>query len=146
MTKATTAKYLSAKELKITSRERKWLLRAERVLAKMESEQIISIRGDGEYQFDMGTAGAPIRGASCGTAGCIAGLANLLAQTSEGKQLFEICRRGNVEGHSDALQQLFFPLPRWNYSNITPKKAAAGVRKFLRTGKHSAWGTWEERE
>lgn len=131
-------KYLSTKALAITPRERKYLLQSEKILSKMEPEQIIQIKGYGKYQFDMVTAGLVLHKPGtleeCGTAGCIAGLANLLAKTQEKKPLFESCYAGRISGNSRALDRLFFPAGDF-YASIKPKQAAHSIRHFLLTGR-----------
>jgi|ERR1700733_14787860 len=137
------AKFKTAIELKITPRERKYLIQSAKILARMKPREIIDIRDDGKFQFRMWSAGQNLPGGE--TAGCIARLANLLAETKENAPLF--CWGGRIKGYSPVLSKLFFPLcasPGLDYATVTPKRAAYGIIHFLRTGKNLPLSEWKE--
>lgn len=141
------SKVLTAKQLQITPRERKYLIQSEKILAKQEPGQIVQIKDDGSFRFHMGTAGRRLLvGEECGTEGCIAGLAHLLCITQEGKPLFAACQGGTISGASDNLFKLFFPDRTGFLQSTKPKQAAFGIRHFLQTGKHLSLEEWKTGE
>lgn len=140
--RAKVLKYLTARQLGITSAERKWLIRAGEMLLTMKPGQTVKIEGDGLFQFDMSTAGKAV---TCGTAGCIAGLAHLLARTA-GEQLFKFCYGGIIKGESAVLNNLFYPKEdkfAGYYSSMTPAAAGKATLNFLRTGKSKFPRNWK---
>ncbi len=134
----------TAKALGITKDERKYLIKAERILSTMHRGQTVVIKGDGKFAFDMSTIIRPIGGGDtskgkipgtyeCGTAGCIAGLMNIMAGINK-KTLWG--RKGEIDSNcmSEPLLPLFFP-HEISHHSVTPKMAARVIRRFLDTGK-----------
>ncbi len=106
------------------------------------------IKGDGKFAFDMAVINRPIVGwyadedispgeipgtYECGTAGCIAGLMNIMAGINK-KILWG--NKGDIDSNcmSQPLLPLFFP-HEISHHSVTPKMAARVIRRFLDTGK-----------
>lgn len=137
--RAAKPKYLSARALGITPAERKWLIRAGEMLLTMKPGEDRQIEGAGFFRFNMANAGERT---NCGTAGCIAGLANLLAETA-GAKLYPVCRGALIEGHSAPLRKLFFPAHLdVIFSDMRPSSAGKATLHFLRTGRVEFEKNW----
>lgn len=145
-------KYLTASELQITENEREYLIRAHEILRDMDKGDIVPIPNDGTYLFNMNIEWEQNH-SECGTAGCIMGLCQLLAET-DGKNFavrnYIRNNRSIIQGYSQALQNLFFPdrknvtsaIGSYNphdiestpaYQDIPPKMAANAIYGFLTT-------------
>ncbi len=159
----------TAEELHITERERALLIRSRDILSKMEHHTPTQVQGDGTFIFDMGSVLRPLdpqevgidpfnRRASnahwetaantgstpgtyaCGTAGCIAGLMNLLAGLEPEGLLWPT---GTTDQSvDDPLYWLFYP-GTVHYEQVTPADAVVAINNFLETGDGAAsWAGW----
>ncbi len=162
----------TAEELQITERERAFLIRARDILDTMDYRKPTQIQGDGTYLFDMGTVLRPLDpseaqvnpideeaynnhlismgqpGATpgtyaCGSAGCIAGLMNLLAGLDPEGLLWPAYTAGRVAmDELHPFYSLFFP-GTVNYGRATPADAVMAINNFLETGDGQAsWAGW----
>jgi hypothetical protein len=134
-------KYKTAKQLKITSGERKWLIETMKVLKTVKTDEVKPINGF-DLQFDMNVVVKPIDGHFCGAAGCIKGWMGLLSFHA-GKQheldLGRNLKRGDLIGavddmeNSPVLEGLFYP-DGIDYDTVTSKVAAKAIGSFLTIG------------
>ncbi len=160
----------TAAELQITEREHAFLIRARDILTTMTYRMPAQVPGDGTFLFDMGTVLRPLSdtelgidimdsGAvdrhystlydpgptpgtyACGSAGCIAGLMNLLAGLEPEGLLWPRGSTGGLLPQSHPLYPLFFP-HRLDYRSVTPSDAAQAIDRFLTTGR-AEWA-WDD--
>ena len=162
----------TADELQITERERAYLILARDVLATMGHRKPTQIQGDGTFLFDMGTVLRPLDPGealvtpadeeaydsylvkmgspgdtpgtyACGSAGCIAGLMNLLAGLDPEGLLWPAYTAGRVSmDELHPFYRLFFP-GNLNYPLVTPADAVRAINNFLETGEgHASWAGW----
>ncbi len=135
----------TAKKLGITRAERKYLIKAARLLSTMRKDQKVTIPGDGVFKFDMRYITSPIGNHwekacdipgtyECGTAGCMAGLMHIMSHV-DGSPVWD--GRQCPLFVSPALYPLFYPefYPDMVfYDDVTPKVAARAALRFLETG------------
>lgn len=143
-------KYLTAKQLNITQKERTALIAVRRFIAKLKrpkklgsEDQYASLRKPAAAKFYMAS---PVAKFDCGTAMCIGGWMSAKMQGIRLKRTIRLTEkqvesaRRYVFRYKDdgALQRLFFSdRTSQTLTQLTPARAVKEITRFLTTGKVS---------
>jgi hypothetical protein len=146
-------KYKTAKALKITSLERKYLIETADLLSTMSMKDHREIHGE-VFHFDLGEwydAGDVFADKtekrdghnrrSCNSTACVKGWMQQLAiRDKTTSELFGTASNNKfgISRNSKILNALFTPnfdRGAFSYEDVTPKEAARTIKKFLKTGK-----------